>query len=746
MENSIQKNSYFNALTKKMKKPIKVNTLTKAQVTSFMILGIVILSAFILVFYLVNTLTKENLEKQTLEIAEELLSKSALNFYTSECLDDALIEGLILIGNQGGYIFKDQPGSVFGSDLPSITLAGANISKLIVSQNPAPQFPCAGGIAPDFCMFKNILPPGEPSYPLGKNLLPRLDKGDFSIRAQLESYIEHRTQECTNFQNIIELEGLQQYNVQEQPLEAKVTFSQASVTADLNYPITLTLGDRPQPILHLLKFKSTAQIRFKDIYNVIDDMLKKETQYLNFNISKHSFDQYYNNQYNLINAYTGFEFTSIENPPADIFQLTDRLSELMPGQAYVFQFARENRPPALDYTNKSRSIHEPLDPKIYDYYLEVGETITLKPSAIDPDEDKITIGFGGDLGASQLTSSFNTPPIGIASYLTTTNDIGLKYIRISASDAQLEDFQQLRVLVERKLEANAEASHNSYPGIANNLASIEDPYYLDASQTTELEDLYVDYNYQWYGAGISVNKPYKCIAVPGYENCSKATFDINTIRNQAFTSLGNNQQITLIVTATHENKDKTLQTDTTTKTIDVKLCLPHRSSSLPYPYNPSDVDPFQADHACCKDDGTYEGITKSCYQKQEYICNSNQFTLDRKDTRRYCTGARGNTCEGQITTDWTSLNQCGTNALPGCSGINLNCESFTPFGLRINKGWCYGNQGCDSFCTKPVVDTNNDGVQDACGCSGNKDKPCDSNFDGTFDGICKGVLQFYKCE
>ena len=80
----------------------------------------------------------------------------------------------------------------------------------------------------------------------------------------------------------------------------------------------------------------------------------------------------------------GKHYTSHHNY-TDIVIIQDNKS-LIDGKPYVFQFAVENRPPALD------RIFEPLqniDPNRYDIVVVENNTITIRPFGYDPDEDNV---------------------------------------------------------------------------------------------------------------------------------------------------------------------------------------------------------------------------------------------------------------------------------------------------------------------------------------------------------------------
>jgi len=149
----------------------------------------------------------------------------------------------------------------------------------------------------------------------------------------------------------------------------------------------------------------------------------------------------------------------------------------------------------------------------------------------------------------------------------------------------------------------------------------------------------------------------------------------------------------------------TIGSQTDTKEINVKECIPYRSADSPYPYNKGD-NPFMGNHACCEDTGTYSDASKICYQDGEYgairYFEENKYTglgmprlvywhLDEGLTQdapslnsnygndiffrkfeRHCSGDRGNICSGNGQEDMYPSASC--NDLEGHSWQDERCQ------------------------------------------------------------------------
>ena len=67
-----------------------------AQITIFMIVGIVILFTFIFLFQVVNSAQKEKLISEQEKVFTKAFKKEAMRIYVEDCLSDELERGLIL--------------------------------------------------------------------------------------------------------------------------------------------------------------------------------------------------------------------------------------------------------------------------------------------------------------------------------------------------------------------------------------------------------------------------------------------------------------------------------------------------------------------------------------------------------------------------------------------------------------------------------------------------------------------------
>jgi len=80
----------------------------KAQVTIFIILMLLILIIFGFLFYIISQTSKLESKTQQKISTEELIARTNVEQGTEACLNEAAKSSLILLGQQGGWIYKNQ--------------------------------------------------------------------------------------------------------------------------------------------------------------------------------------------------------------------------------------------------------------------------------------------------------------------------------------------------------------------------------------------------------------------------------------------------------------------------------------------------------------------------------------------------------------------------------------------------------------------------------------------------------------
>lgn len=473
----------------------------KAQVTIFLLLGIVILIVMGFLFYVrsqtITSVSQQNVQ-QTLD---SVLASAPIKVYVESCLEQATTEALLLIGKQGGKIFDNQlEGTAKYYGLAN-TLPYEELNKdyyvgygIFKSREDIPGYPYPGSLNPEdtsnafgingmieLCDNQGMnawdLPNAQYSCiqyaPLGS---------DHSVQEYLQKFIEAETQECVDFETLSTELG---YDLEQGKISVEVLFGDTDVLVNLDYEITISTHEK-QTLTKLLEFSTNFQIRLKKIYELAYYAIEAETNNIFFDIA----DPVMLNALHTCPSADRLRFTDSCLKPGmeikqlrdvcsicgyganytDIIQITDSAS-ILEGQPYLFQFAVKNRAPTLDLIDWRVDDKAPyywyllnrygimFAPKnIYDkadsncdscnIAVKAGQVIEIYPYAIDPDGDSLEYNY------YQWKSTFWEFPImdatnhRDASLQTSNSDIGMHYVLVVANDNQgLHDYQNISIMV-----------------------------------------------------------------------------------------------------------------------------------------------------------------------------------------------------------------------------------------------------------------------------------------------------------
>jgi hypothetical protein len=740
-----------------------VNKLTqqrKGQLTMFMLVGVVVLLIFVFVFFALNSLTEARMRGRIERTKAPALTAPIIQFYVGDCLKDVFKEGLIKIGLQGGYFYEGQAGYIYSSGykLPYTNFRGENISYLVYpTYDPFGDaaadynlgWPCkTDENAPSYCRFKrNETDAKYFDFVSDLEKAARIYSDGYSkfrfpnIQKQVEQYIKNKTAECINFSAVAE--NFPGYEITFEEPEPHVSLGVKSTSVQLNYPIKLKFQDY-EPVIVIQEFQTELPVRFRTISSIILKLLKSEINDIDFDPSTEIDEIIEDTSITL----------SVENLSDSIFDevyiINDSLS-VLGNKNYIFQFARRNRPPVLNYISKSPSyLYNPADTSkdIYDYLtIPVSglDTIVATINATDPDED-LAIVYSSESDTIPELNLLNIIPL--STFTINKSHIGYHNVTIRASDGEFTDVQRVRLLVDPILEPKANLV-NIY---GTDIYSPEDPCFLNATPTMESFDSFATYIFGWDDKkiieidnkleliGLYLNISYPCLALPSGNKCSDAVFDITNMFGLVL-PLDSSEAILRVNLSYSEISQNTEGVVSITK----QACIPHRNQNSPsYPYNkPSGVsldefgktkEAFLGDHSCCNDDGTIKGTNAVCYQEEECVGSH----LNYYTRTHYCDGVRGNICGGDnISLEPT--NKCGCSL----GWINSHSDCQTQF-QYTGSGWCYGQDGCADVCKESLwpgdeaAVRNQDGII-YCNCNSNyNDLQCDNDFDGNFDGVCEG--------
>lgn len=628
----------------------------RAQVTIFMIVGLLLLFVAIFLIQLTSSIKKEQLTGQQEKVFGNLFQKEGLRIGVEDCFHDILQDGIVLLGKQG-RIWSDQPGGtlefvegVTGTIPPGTTtrIAYALTTEIYppdqtIHENP---YPCDTPNPSSPCPY--IFPDSQ--YGFGEIQL-RKD----TIEKDLLLYTTAQITPCVK--ELIKSKTSQNINITSDTLDLQIKLENDGINVQVKYPLTLKLGD--EELFHIADFDFFYDSLFKSFLDTAvifplqwdqkfvefaynHDQLKKSTfKYTSRkNIPGECIDEkkslhfscerkLFNEKFNSLDI--SLKKEKIENGKGDdlfIFTLPSKNILDEPSGTYTYQFARQNRPPALDYVNRSGCPEKGYDYLVIPENKELGE-IDIILNALDPDEDeKIDYRFDsvstlvkGTWPGPYISDNQNKNYAGQHLKIDSTHlQDPSSQIRVFSARAKdehgAEDNQEIRVLIDRKIETSFEIDmlytfnsgtvtpqkySDKFQDKKTYAISREDPFLLtltlpekskidnvkqSVSLTYENKEDPTD-KFQWTEKEFFHSGKKTFRYSPKIE---KSTFDDlteNDIKNPSsiFKTKTIDGKLKLSFSAAY-CIDKTKEPPSQEATIQVKECVPHYNPEYPNPYIP----------------------------------------------------------------------------------------------------------------------------------------------------------------
>jgi len=423
------------------------------------------------------------------------------------------------------------------------------------------------------------------------------------------------------------------------------------VQIKVNYPLTFTFRGQA-PTQKFFEFTTKKQVRLKKMLELSDAMITNELRNLTFDIAR-DFETLKGSSSRGLLWDSFLTVAKSETPPCfgncpqfegkydDMISVHDSKS-LLKAQEYSFQFAIKNRKPVLNLI-KHTDLGGKWDALGYDIAVQEGDEIEIKPYAVDPDGDSINFSYEGwketydarwDVNSMSVVnipdvqphnwtnSSVFDPLTGHAIIQTTPSDIGVHNVTVIVTDDEGQTDWQVVTIFVAPVPILRAATGNIYDDIRDNLAaSIEDPYWLDATKTEfrmqqgKLEfmwsdDVEQDFSVMYDEAWV----PDESIITQG-ESIKEMLKHVFTVTLDVLPFF-KEHTLTLKVSDVFNNEivtSSSLELDP----IKVYQCLPHRSNDLIFPYikmkgndysdDTNKFKDFMADHTCCQGEGLPEG-------------------------------------------------------------------------------------------------------------------------------------------
>ena len=672
----------------------------KGQLTIFIIVGVVLLFFFGLMYYLVQEEKVHDLSLQQEEVFTQLFSKDKINFYIDDCLIDELEEGLMEIGNQGGKIFEEfdeSEGIKEVVDLYNDTLT-TNVSYGIsyfphIEENIYPCKLSAKG--PDFCKY-------EYEKTTGVNF-GTLTLGTNKIEKELSNYIHGEVVECIKDLIKANISDAAIVDVDPEEVTVDVSMKFDGIKVEVDYPLKLIAGD--EELFHLQKFEFFYDGRFKDFFSAIRDTLVMEKTYANFDLEKDYLNEGFLGNGAVIKAPLTKLLVEMESQinsydkGSDLFIFKSKdLNLVKKNELYRMQIARQNRPPALDYISRKPCESGDID---YDYLVVPGteelSVLEIDSEAHDVDEDLVVYSFSSSIpleyedGTPVLANQWvgEDKKIVFNSSLLASSDVPLEVTVGVRDEHGLEDWQDIRVLVDKPLvvDLNVEHGYNDLPKVfeGKSIVSKEDPFFIYVDVPVDATvDLELDVN---KCEGLNCNSILEpgtkvengCKSFPGeYQmdlgpdsKCDLNDYDKlvtegteQLIKDYPLNDLSDTADSYYVLEAkgTYCSDDPTDIPDVTALAkveLLVVPCMPYMDTnynSFPWSekvakiFSDENLNPFLASHSCCTGDlddpTTWSYNSDTCYTEGKLGCFDENNPLYLSEFEQKCSGNRGNICDG----------------------------------------------------------------------------------------------------
>ena len=396
----------------------------KSQITAFILIGIIMIIAFGMVFYLSNAAKTGRLETKKEDVLQKLEQSRKVKDFITSCMKNSVEASVQKIAYNGGkYDLADKTTPVTINNNPvmpvevekdgkkelvipamdSEKLAGkldnlnppTHISKIYYPQALKKSLHPMRKTSASVTSIKQLVPlcetkgPNDVSMFVYANPCPLGSYGSDSIQKEIKDMMINDVSACIT-DNMNALKEITGSEIKIDGPYGDIIIGKEDVTANLNMNVML---ESQQGGSKSLKFSVVLPLRLKRLYGVVAYMIDNDIKYLHYNISRDvntpEFKTYY------WDGKMKIEREPIEklNPEnGDLITVTDDFSKIS-GNPLKFRFVRKgDRPPALDFIDKKEMCKN--KGCIRSDFADITMTATSAPlritaMAVDPDEDVV---------------------------------------------------------------------------------------------------------------------------------------------------------------------------------------------------------------------------------------------------------------------------------------------------------------------------------------------------------------------
>lgn len=230
----------------------------KAQITVFMIVGIILLFSSALLFYIRGQIVEGIPEEFVPTVEEVPLEAQPVKLFVEDCMKQVASEGVRKMGAHSGYVDPSDPsyGSMFRAGI-----SPTESDALRVMEGSDALVPYWWHMSsPNNCMGDCVFQSGRPA-------LYRKDQGERSIEGQLDTYLENNLPGCIDDFRIFREQGFEIEVKGELDPEFRVAETESLVLLD--YPITISKEGRT---IDVGQFFTKLDVNIKNMYELAGDI------------------------------------------------------------------------------------------------------------------------------------------------------------------------------------------------------------------------------------------------------------------------------------------------------------------------------------------------------------------------------------------------------------------------------------------------------------------------------------------
>src|SRR3989344_4206402 len=261
----------------------------RSQITMIMIVGLLLFIVVSFLLYLSKSSVKKQGQISLRGVHQTSIDTLPIKNFVTNCVDKLAKESFLILGRQGGYLYRSQGGTLVdydeendeglffvrynGNDVVYNILPPRFESSLYtikIPNYPWRNFPYSSSGTEVFDGF------------FGLNNMPFLYsyQGPHSIQAQIESYIDNNLEDCLGLDY---LEN-QSYDIEIKKSTTQVIIGSSSLNVKLDLPITIR-NQKNKETFEASKFSSNVDLRLKDIYSYVKDIIDNDIKNIKFDIA-----------------------------------------------------------------------------------------------------------------------------------------------------------------------------------------------------------------------------------------------------------------------------------------------------------------------------------------------------------------------------------------------------------------------------------------------------------------------------